>query len=57
MPTLEEVTEFVYDNLDKVKVSKNGTHFNSRCPICGDSKKSLSKKRFHLQFYDEDEIV
>jgi len=57
MPTLEEVTEFAYDNLDKVKVSRNGTHFNARCPICGDSKKSLSKKRFHLQFNDEDDIM
>jgi len=56
MPTLEEVDSFIYENLTNVKTTKNGTHFNARCPICGDSKKSLSKKRFHLQFDDENSI-
>jgi hypothetical protein len=47
---LNFVTQFVYENFDLVKVSANGTHFHARCVLCGDSKKSLSKKRFHLDW-------
>ncbi len=50
MITLEFVHTFVYENLSKVSVSKSGTHFHTRCPLCGDSKKSQSKKRFHLDY-------
>ena len=57
MPTLEEVNQFMFENFEKVGVSKGGTHFHARCALCGDSKKSKSKKRFHLQFHSEDCIV
>jgi DNA primase len=50
MITLEGVNEFIYANLQNVKTSKNGTHFHARCPLCGDSKKSKAKKRFHLDY-------
>lgn len=33
-----------------VKLTKGGTHFNARCILCGDSKKSLSKRRFNLDW-------
>lgn len=56
MPTLDQVTEFLCDNLEKTTISKQGTHFHSRCPFCGDSRKSKSKKRFHLTFHSEDNI-
>lgn len=42
------VIEFCYENLEDVKVLNNGNHIHARCPFCGDSKKSKSKKRFHL---------
>lgn len=47
---IEVVSRFVHENFQKVRVSKGGTHFHARCPLCGDSKKSLSKKRFHLDY-------
>jgi DNA primase len=50
MITLDIVSEFVHQYCENVKTSKNGTHFLARCPVCGDSKKSLSKKRFNLDF-------
>jgi len=34
-------------------VSYKDASFHCRCPICGDSKKSIKKKRFHLKFIDE----
>jgi hypothetical protein len=40
----------MYENFERVSVSKNGTHFLARCLLCGDSKKSKSKKRFNLDF-------
>lgn len=52
MPTLEQVSDYLYQVCDQV--SFNGrNHFHCRCPLCGDSKKSQRKKRFHLQFDDE----
>jgi DNA primase len=48
--TLESVTEFVYEYCENVKTSKGGSHFLARCPICGDSKKSKSKRRFNLDY-------
>lgn len=50
MIDLNRVSEFVYENFSKVSVSKNGTHWLCRCPLCGDSKKSKSKKRFNLDY-------
>ena len=50
MLDIQFVTQFVYENFEKVSPSKGGTHFHTRCPLCGDSKKSLSKKRFHLDW-------
>jgi DNA primase len=47
---LEIVTDFIYEHCDKVKITKGGTHFNARCPLCGDSKKNPSKRRFHLDW-------
>lgn len=54
MLDLEFVRSFVHENFSHVSVSRNGTHFNFRCPFCGDSEKSKRKKRFHLQ-YNNDE--
>lgn len=56
MLTLEFVTQFVYEHCENVKVSKNGTHFLARCPICHDSKKSKSKRRFNLDFNEGNPI-
>jgi hypothetical protein len=50
MVSIEFVTEFVYEHCENVKTSKGGTHFLARCPICGDSNKSKSKRRFNLDF-------
>jgi len=50
MLTLDIVNQFVLEHFSNVTVSKNGSHFHARCVLCGDSKKSLSKKRFHLEF-------
>lgn len=50
MLPLEFVTEFVFEHFLNVSTSKNGTHFLARCLLCGDSKKSLSKKRFNLSY-------
>lgn len=55
MPTLEQVSDYLYQVCDQV--SFNGRdHFYCRCPLCGDSKKSKHKKRFHLQFDSERSI-
>lgn len=56
MPILEDVTEYIYSVCDNVRVTRGGLHFHSRCPVCGDSEKSRSKKRFHLQFDDEKSV-
>ena len=50
MLDLQIVSDFMFENFERVSVSKNGTHFLARCLICGDSKKSKSKKRFNLDF-------
>lgn len=59
MLDLEFVSNFLYANLDKVSVkpNKNGREFIARCPLCGDSKKSLTKRRFHLKYENENKIV
>jgi len=50
MISLEFVYSYINENLQNVTVSKNGTHFLARCPICGDSKKSKTKRRFNLDW-------
>ncbi len=50
MVSLEFVTDYVLQNIPKTKITKNGTHFTGRCVICGDSKKSQSKRRFNLDW-------
>lgn len=52
MIDLEIVTEFMYAHFELVKITKNGTHFLARCPLCGDSKKNPYKKRFNLDYHD-----
>lgn len=52
MIDLQVVSDFAYQNLQKVTTQKNGTHFHARCPLCGDSKKSSRKKRFHLDWHN-----
>jgi DNA primase len=47
---LSFINQFVHENCERVTVSQDGTHFHARCPLCGDSKKSLSKKRFHVDW-------
>jgi hypothetical protein len=56
MLSLEFVTEFLMENVENIDILKSGTHFQGRCPLCGDSKKSKKKKRFHLQFESESSI-
>ena len=53
MVTLEFVSDYVLQNFPKVKITKNGTHFTARCVLCGDSKKSQSKRRFNLDWNNE----
>lgn len=50
MLTLQDVSEFVYRHCEKVTEHEGGNRFHARCPICGDSKKSEYKKRFHVTF-------
>jgi len=50
MIDLDIVREFVLEHLPMVKITKRGTHFQTRCVLCGDSKKSPTKRRFHLDW-------
>jgi hypothetical protein len=50
MIDLSLVTEFIYQYFENVKVSNGGTHFNAKCILCGDSKKSHLKRRFNLDW-------
>lgn len=54
MLSIEDVHEFMYEKCDKVTTSYSGTRFHCRCPLCGDSQVSESKKRFHLEYMDDD---
>jgi len=56
MLDLQIVSDFVYENFERVSSSKNGTHFLARCLLCGDSKKSKSKRRFNLDLEPEIKI-
>jgi len=46
----KDVSEFMYENFESVSQKKSGMEFNARCALCGDSKKSKSKKRFWLNY-------
>jgi DNA primase len=54
MISLQVVSEFVHQHFSKVKVTKHGTQFNARCSLCGDSKTSLAKRRFYLDWNNGD---
>ena len=56
MITQEFVTEFMLQNFEKVTISRGGMHFHCRCALCGDSRKSVNKKRFHLDCNGPDNI-
>jgi DNA primase len=56
MLDLQFVYIFILENYPNVSVSRNGTHFNFRCPFCGDSEKSSRKKRFHVQYVSDETI-
>jgi len=56
MLDLEIINDFAYEHFENIAVSKNGMHFHSRCPLCGDSKKSSRKKRFHLDYNEGNPI-
>lgn len=47
---------FVQENFPNTLITRNGTHFNFRCPFCGDSEKNKYKRRFHLQYDSETDI-
>lgn len=53
MLNLEDVHEFIYENCENVTTSKHGLHFHARCPLCMDSQKSAIKKRFHIEYGDD----
>jgi hypothetical protein len=50
MIDLQFVTQFMLQNFELTQVTDNGTHFLSRCILCGDSKKNPYKKRFNLDW-------
>ena len=50
MLNLDVVNSFVMEFFSLVTDTKNGTHWHARCPLCGDSKKNIRKKRFHLDY-------
>ena len=50
MLSLKFVSDFMFENFEGVSITKQGTHFQARCRLCGDSKKSKQKKRFHLDW-------
>ena len=47
---LQFVTQFMMQNFEQTQVTGNGTHFLSRCLLCGDSKQNPYKKRFNLDW-------
>lgn len=50
MIDIDKVSEFVNENFINISSSNNGNHWIFRCPLCGDSKKSKSKRRFNLDY-------
>ena len=47
---LQFVSDFVNTYFTNVSIMRNGTQFNCRCALCGDSKKNTRKKRFYLTY-------
>lgn len=47
---IETVHTFMFENFIGVKVSRNGSHYNCRCSLCGDSATNKSKRRFNLEY-------
>lgn len=47
---LEFVTQFMLQHFELTTIQNNGTHFISRCLLCGDSAKNPYKKRFNLNW-------
>lgn len=56
MASLEFVSDFIFNNLSMPLVTNGGVDFTCRCPYCGDSKKDLKKRRFHLKYKNENSI-
>lgn len=56
MIDLMVVSQFMYENFERVSVTKGGTHFLCRCPLCGDSKISIFKRRFNLNWNNGEPI-
>ena len=50
MIDINKVSEFVNENFINIVSSNNENHWIFRCPLCGDSKKSKSKRRFNLDY-------
>lgn len=48
MLTQEQVIDICSEQLEGTEIKKGGNRITARCPFCGDSKKSKTKKRFHL---------
>jgi len=53
---IDTVNSFMYENFTGVKVSRNGSHYNCRCALCGDSSSSQSKRRFNLNYNNGEPI-
>jgi len=47
---LDKVSDFIHEYFQNVKVSGNGTLFNAKCALCGDSKTNPRRRRFYLNY-------
>lgn len=54
MFSFEFVSKILFENIQGCVLQ--GSEFIGRCPYCGDSKKSNSKKRFHLNYKNENSV-
>lgn len=50
MLDINDVIGFLNENFSNIKSSKNNTHWLFRCPFCGDSKQSMKKRRFNVDW-------
>ena len=53
---LDKVSNLMYEYFQNVKVSSNGTRFNAKCALCGDSKTNPRKRRFYLDYKNGDPL-
>jgi len=44
------INDFILSNFPDVNISNSGTHWNFRCPLCGDSQTKKNVKRFHIDY-------